>query len=511
VTAFDLLMLLPILLPAGGAVLITTALAVRRRSWFTLAATLVSLASALGALVLVRPSTPYAIGVLLVIDGPAVFYIGLALAAGLVVTLLANGYFSAGQGTGERTDEFYVLLLLATTGAAVLAAACHFASFFLGLEVLTVSLYALVAYQRRSAVSVEAGVKYLILAAVASAFLLFGMALIYAEIGSMAFAAVLRTEGVGRPSPVLLTGVAMILVGLGFKLALAPFHLWTPDVYQGASPPATAFLSTVSKVAVAAVLLRLLATPGAGSGMLGSGSLLGGGIIVLLTGIAVVTMLVGNLLALLQGNVKRILACSSIAHYGYLVVAVLAGLTAGAGRSALGAPQAAAAYYLLAYTVTTLGAWGVLAGLAGRGREVERVADLRGLAYRRPGVALILTAMLLSLAGIPLTGGFVGKFYLVAAGAAAGLWLPVVVLVIASALGLFYYLRILVAVYSRSEEEGARSPDRSDEPHWVSAPLPLAGGIALAGLTLVLVWLGVYPAPFVRLVQTLTAGWGGIG
>ena len=215
-----------------------------------------------------------------------------------------------------------------------------------------------------------------------------------------------------------LAGLAMILVGVGFKLALAPFHMWTPDVYQGAPAPATAFLATVSKGAVFAVLLRYFAALGAAE----SGSLRA-----VLTLIAILSMFVGNLLALMQANVKRILAYSSIAHSGYLLVALLA---------ARAYAPLAASYYLLAYFVTTLGAWGVVAALSTQEGDADSLEDYRGLAWRRPWLGGALTAMLLSLAGIPLTAGFIGKFYLLTAGVAGRMWLLVIMLVINSAIGL---------------------------------------------------------------------------
>ena len=282
----------------------------------------------------------------------------------------------------------------------VLATSSHFVSFFLGLEALSVSLYTLIAYERAGRNGIEAGVKYLILAAVSAAFLLFGMALIYAEFGTMEFSRIAGAWSDHGGSLLALAGLAMILVGVGFKLALAPFHMWTPDVYQGAPAPATAFLATVSKAAVFAVLLRYFAAIGAAE----SGSLR-----VALTLIAILSMFAGNLLALMQASVKRILAYSSIAHSGYLLIALLATRDY--------APLAAS-YYLLAYVVTTLGAWGVVTALSSKDGDADSLEDYRGLAWRRPWLSGALTAMLFSLAGIPLTAGFVGKFYLLTAGVA---------------------------------------------------------------------------------------------
>ena len=441
-------------------------------------------------------STRPPVGGLLTLDGYALFFSGLILAASFVVVLLSHGYL---QRRERQPEEFYVLLLIATAGAVVLATSSHFVSFFLGLEALTVSLYTLIAYERAARPfefpqggpehgrmgrnGIEAGVKYLILAAVSAAFLLFGMALIYAEFGTMEFAAIAaawRDHGGSLLAP---AGMAMVIVGVGFKLALAPFHMWTPDVYQGAPAPATAFLATVSKAAVFAVLLRYFAATGAAE----TGSLR---LVLVLT--AILSMFTGNLLALMQASVKRILAYSSIAHSGYLLIALLA--------TREYAPLAAS-YYLLAYIVTTLGAWGVVTALSNRDGDADSLEDYRGLAWRRPWLSGAMTAMLFSLAGIPLTAGFIGKFYLLRAGVAGGMWLLVIMLVVNSAIGLFYYVRIIVALYSQPHPAGA-GPLAAPP----AAPrTPPAASAALAGLLLFLFWFGIYPGPLVGLLQSLVS------
>jgi NADH-quinone oxidoreductase subunit N len=271
----------------------------------------------------------------------------------------------------------------------------------------------------------------------------------------------------------------MIIVGVGFKLALVPFHLWTPDVYEGAPAPVTAFVATVSKGSMFALLLRYFIQVDVHAY---------GASFLVLSLIAIVSMFVGNLLALLQNNVKRVLAYSSIAHLGYLVVALLA-------SGALAA--AAAAFYLTAYFVTTLIAFGIVTVLSPDERDADALIDYQGLFWRRPLLAGIFTATLFSLAGIPLTAGFVGKFYLVAAGVQSALWLLVIILVVSSVIGLFYYVRIIAVMYMPL-------PEREE----VSVPassLSLAGGAALAVLALLLVWLGAYPAPFIDVIRKAIA------
>jgi NADH-quinone oxidoreductase subunit N len=269
--------------------------------------------------------------------------------------------------------------------------------------------------------------------------------------------------------------VALIVTGIGFKLALVPFHMWTPDVYEGAPAPVTAFVATVSKGGMFALLLRYFHQSGTHSFA---------PVVLAFSIIAVASMFAGNLLALLQNNVKRILAYSSIAHMGYLLVAFQVGGPMGAG---------AAAFYLVAYFVMTLGAFGVVTTLSERGRDADSIDDYRGLFWRRPALALVFTAMLLSLAGIPLTAGFLGKFYIVAAGDSVRAWALILILAITSAIGLFYYLRIVVALYQQ--------PAASDRPH---EPIPRrapASTLVLAALTMILVWLGIYPTPLLRMIQ----------
>ena len=263
--------------------------------------------------------------------------------------LLAFGYLRKYESNRE---EFFILMLLATLGAVVLAAGNHFASFFLGIELLSISLYALIAYPHNTNAHTEAGVKYLVLAAVSSSFLLFGMALIYAGTGNMAIGSIgpaLRGIRLQGGDPWLLAGLAMMVVGIGFKMAVVPFHLWTPDVYQGAPAPVTAFVATVSKGGVVAILLRLFPP-----GDIQTDSSL----FLVFSVIAIASMLAGNLLALLQNNVKRILAYSSIAHLGYILVAFLAGRSQGVS---------AVTFYLMAYFIATLGAFGVITVLSRTG------------------------------------------------------------------------------------------------------------------------------------------------
>ncbi|MDA8326092.1 MAG: NADH-quinone oxidoreductase subunit N, partial [Nitrospiraceae bacterium] len=283
--------------------------------------------------------------------------------------------------------------------------------------------------------------------------------------------------------PAFLGALALVAVGFGFKLAVAPFHMWTPDVYEGAPAPVSAFVATVSKGAVFALFLRYFAL--VDIHQMGSLALVA-------TIISIAYMFTGNLLALLQENVKRILAYSSIAHLGYLVVAFLA---SGPLR------VTAVSYYLVSYFIAMLGAFGVVSVLSDGQGDAEDLEAYRGLSSRRPFIAGVFSAMLFSLAGIPLTAGFIGKFYIIAAGVGSALWLLVAVLVANSAIGLYYYIRVIITMYSA----GAAGPERAEGPEGSAAPqgaaVPLGGSLLLAALTLGLVWLGVYPSPLVSLIQ----------
>ena len=417
ITAADILAILPLIVVAAASVLVMAAVAIRRHHLASMLIALAGMVAAFACLWVAGGAAPRRVTPLLVVDFYTLFYSGLVLAAAGAVVVLCYGYFERQEGDH---DEVYILLLIATLGAMVLAGSSHFASFFLGLELLSVPLYAAIGYLRERSFSIEAGMKYLVLAAASAAFLLFGMALVYSELGTMDFA---RMAGAlnGREDlnyAVLAPALVLIVTGIGFKLALAPFHMWTPDVYEGAPAPVAAFVATVSKGGMFAVLLRYFYTSGANRFP---------PVVLIVAIIAVASMLAGNLLALRQNNVKRILAYSSIAHLGYALVAFLAGGPIG---------PAAATFYLVAYFVTILAAFGVVTLLSGGDRDAGELEDYRGLFWRRPWLAGVFSAALLSLAGIPLTAGFLGKFYVVAAGASVAAWGLVLVLVLASAIGL---------------------------------------------------------------------------
>jgi NADH-quinone oxidoreductase subunit N len=472
--ATDILALLPLLLLTATSVAVMLGIAAKRSHALTAALTLTGLTAAFVSIGAAAPLVPRQVTSLLLVDGYALFYMGLIIASAAVVAVMSYPYFENHEG---HREELYLLLLFATLGCAVLVASIHFVSFLLGLEILSVSLYAMIAYFKDREQALEAGIKYLILASASAAFLLFGMALIYADTGAMAFSRIRELSLSGSGLALLLPGIVLTVTGIGFKLGVAPFHLWTPDVYQGAPAPVAAFVATTSKSAMVALLLRYFYL---------SGALQYRPVFLVFSIIAIASMFAGNLLALQQRNVKRILAYSSIAHFGYILVAFLAG-----GTLAIGAVS----FYLVAYTVTILVAFGIVTVLSGSRRDADDLEDYRGLFWRRPVIASAFTAALLSLAGIPATMGFLGKFYVLTAGAASAAWLLIIILVVTSVAGLFYYLRIVVTLYSDPPEH--------------AAPIQVVsrgGAFILVVLTILLIWFGVYPTPLLNLIRTSMAG-----
>lgn len=480
-TGSQILAILPLIMLGAGAIVVLLQIAIYRHHGLTLALTLLAAAAAVLSVFPAAAVAPITVTPLLRIDAFALFFITLISAITAAAAAFAYGYLRHHQ---DPAEELYVLLLSAGLGAAVLTASIHFASLLLGLEILSASLFGLVAYPLAREKPLEAAIKYLILAGVSSAFLLFGMALVYAETGTMTFADLALFAGAftSRSGPVLfVAGVMLILTGIGFKLSLVPFHMWAPDVYEGAPAPITGFLATASKAAVFALLLRYVGTAGIHQFT---------PVWVLLAAIAIASILVGNLLALLQDNVKRLLAYSSIAHLGYLMVPLLA-------AGALGTE--AAAFYLLAYTATNLGAFGVVSLISeqsGTGRDADRLNDYRGLFWQQPWLAGVLLLMLLSLAGLPFTAGFIAKFYAVAAGVADGLWVLVVALIIGSTTGLFYYLRFAITLFAR---DGVTAPTATQTPAF-------AGSLAVAVLGVLLIWWGVFPTGFMEMARSAAAG-----
>ncbi len=465
--------LLPFMVLAAASIVVILLIAFKQSHTVIQVTGFVMMCSVILAMWYVRDTLPVVVAPLFVVDGFGALFTGLIVFAVLIVGLLSFIYFEERE---ENPKEYYILLFLSTLGAAVLTISRHFISLFIGLELLSVSLYALIAYLRNRNHAVEAGIKYLVLAALSSAFLLFGMALIYMETGSMEFGVIAQHLSTAV-TPLFITGIGLMVVAIGFKLALVPFHLWAADVYQGAPAPVTAFIASVSKIGVFAVLLRF-----AQDVQLQTYSLA----FLIFAVVAVVSMIVGNLLALQQQNIKRLLAYSSIAHFGYLLVAFLPGNEGGIEASV---------FYLLAYSITILAAFGIVTLLSTRQRDAEQLDFYRGLFWRNPVMATVLIVAMLSLAGIPLTAGFIGKFMVLTSGVQQQLWVPVIVLVLTSVIGIYYYLRVITVLFAEAPAAGPR--ERILHPFFYTTTYT-----TLVVLVLMLFWLGLFPGMVIHQIKS---------
>ena len=394
-------------------------------------------------------------------DGITVFFTLLFCAISVIGVLLAWDYI---KRTRINLPEYYALLLSATLGMIIMAASNDLITIFLGLELMSIALYVMVGFRRSNLESNEAALKYFLLGAFASGFLLYGIALLYGATGTtnLQHMAAFLADSPVMGNALLIAGGLLVLIGLGFKVAAVPFHMWTPDAYQGAPTSVTAYMSAGAKAAGFAALLRLalVVLPSIQADWT-----------TILTWIAIVTMTVGNITALFQVNLKRMLAYSSIAHAGYVLVAVVAGGTDGA---------AAAMFYLAVYSFMNLGAFGVLTLLGREGEERVQISDLAGLGFRHPGLGIAMTLFMISLGGIPPTAGFMGKIFVFGVALDHGHVPLVIVGVLNSVISVFYYLRITVAMYME-EPRGEVTP--------VSWALPSTVALVISvALTL---WWGV--------------------
>ncbi len=465
--------LLPLAILAGSAILVLFGLAFARQRYETaFALSMAGLVAALASLFFAWTGAPQRFTALLVLDHFAYLSMALSIGATIVVEFMSFAYFRARR---EENGEFYFLLQLACLGCAVLASSSSFASFFLGLELLSTPLFTLIGYRREREAGLRSAFMYLILAGVSSAFLLFGMALVYLETGSLDITTAARAAS-GSASFTVLAGLALMTVGIGFKLAVAPFHVWTPDIYDAAPAPATAFIATASKGAMAILLVRFFAP----AGIAGAGPFAW-----IFAAIAGISMFTGNILALREGNLKRLLAYSSIAHLGYILVAFVASGNQG---------SAAVSFYLVAYFVSNLAAFAAVAGLSTNEAEADSIEHYRGLAKGHPWAAAALTASLLSLAGLPLTAGFMGKFVIFEAGAGAFLWVLVVILAVNSTISIFYYLRVVSALYRPASEAGTGS--MSPRP-----AMPALAAIALAAMAIAIIVIGAMPGSLMAFIR----------
>jgi NADH-quinone oxidoreductase subunit N len=433
----ELLRFLPetILIAVGALLMVIEPLAGQRWSKLYGHISIAGLAAALLAAVSAYSTPGPAFSGMLMADGFAAFFRVLVISVGILVVLASYRFLDR---EGAETGEYHALILFSVVGQCVMVAANELIMIFIGLEISSIASYVLAGFLRDDKRANEASLKYFLLGSFATAFLLYGIAWIYGLTGSTNLAAirgVLASRDLA-PSPVLLGfSAALMFVGLGFKVSGAPFQIWAPDVYQGAPTPVSAFMSAGPKAAAFAVFLRIF---------MGAFEPIGAGWEPLVWLSALLSMTIGNFAALTQSNVKRLLAYSSVAHAGYVLVAL-------AARSETG--TAAAMFYLAAYALMNIGAFAVVAHLSGKGERFLSVDDFSGLASRQPFTAALLTIFLLSMIGVPLTGGFFGKFYIFKAALQSNLvWLTVLGLM-TSAVAAYYYLRILVVMYMHEPSE----------------------------------------------------------
>jgi NADH-quinone oxidoreductase subunit N len=420
---------------------------------------------------------------MVVADQFANFFNIVFLIGTLISVLMSVDYL---EREGISHGEYYALLLLTTVGMMIMGAATDLIVVFIGLEVLSISLYILAGYARERLASEEAAIKYFLLGSFASAFFLYGVALIYGATRSTNLIEIARQVGVGGSiSPLLIAGAALLVVGFGFKVAVVPFHLWTPDVYEGAPTSVTAFMSVGAKAAGFAAFLRVfsVALPGLGEETARIVAIL-----------AALTMVWGNFVAVVQKNIKRLLAYSSIAHAGYIMVGMVAAIHPASDANRSDA-IASVLFYSLAYTVTNLGAFAVVMAFRRQGEEILDLDDYAGLGLRYPALGAAMTLFMISLAGLPPTVGFIGKFYLFRSALAAGATGLVIVAVLTSVVSVFYYLAVIVRMYmtapsAAAEEQGPATAASA-------GPLNLALGLtALATLL-----LGIFPGRLLGHVQ----------
>jgi NADH-quinone oxidoreductase subunit N len=399
------------------------------------------------------------------VDAFSIFFHFVVAAVTILVILASYEYMEVQQ---IRAGEYYGLLLFGAVGMDLMSSAVELVLIFVALEISSIATYILAGFRRRSAISAESSVKYFLLGSFATSFFLYGVALMFGATGSTSISTIGEALGqfeLGHGPMLAYVGVALMFVGLGFKVAAAPFHIWTPDVYEGAPSPVVAFMSTAPKAAVFAVLLRIMFQGHAP------------GRVWLIWVAAALSMTIGNIAALVQDNVKRLLAYSSIAHAGYLLVAFAVWPSADAKNGI-----AAAMFYTASYAVMNVGAFAVVGHFASQGERYVTIEDYAGLGKRSPVLAAVFTMFLLSLIGIPAFGGFFAKFYVFSAALQQNLVGLVIIGVINSAIAAYYYLRIIVVMYMREPREEVPV-----------APIPFGLGTALALSLAATIYLGVLP------------------
>ncbi|OTG85496.1 NADH-quinone oxidoreductase subunit N [Acinetobacter sp. ANC 4558] len=479
----DLMPLAPVMIVALTAIVVMILIAIKRNHNLVATVSVIGLNLAAFYIVFVLIAglyTPANVMNLFIVDPFTMLYQFVILIAALACCTLSHAYIETYK---ENREELYILMLCSVAGAMLMVASSNYASFFISLELMSIPVYGLLAYTYQRGQSLEAGLKYLVLSATASAMLLMGMAYIYAYTGTLDFVAAPSKLFSAFEQPAVILGLALIIFAVAFKLSLAPFHKWTPDVYEGAPAPIATFLATAAKVAMIGLFIRYL---------LSSGLILADSFVIIITIIAVLSILAGNLLAVRQNNLKRILAYSSIAHFGYLLVAIICTNKSDFLQVQGFITLEAVNVYVITYVLTTIGAFGVVTLMSSPYNNKDEAGSLdeyRGLFWRRPILTATLTVMMLSLAGIPLTAGFIGKFLVIKTAVASGSWFLAAMVIIGSGIGLYYYLRVMVVLYMTPPE----TPRIDAADHWGQK----VGGIMVLGAAALVLLFGVYPDPMI--------------
>lgn len=472
----ELMPLAPVMIVALTAIVVMILVAIKRNHNLIATASVVGLNLAAAYILIAMfggSFVPANVMGMFMVDPFSMLYQLVIIIAALACCTLSHAYIESYQ---DNREELYILMLCSVAGAMLMVSSSHYASFFISLELMSIPIYGLLAYTHQRSQSLEAGIKYLVLSATASAMLLMGMAYIYAYTGSLSFYDNVQALMQAIQQPMVILGLGLIIFAVAFKLSLAPFHKWTPDVYAGAPAPIATFLATVAKVATIGLFVRYLLT---------SGAILVESIVTIITIIAVLSILVGNFLAVRQVNLKRILGYSSIAHFGYLLIGLVSMTFASLGSVSV---------YVITYVLTTIGAFGAVALMSSPYNnmdEAQSLADYRGLFWRRPVLTATLTVMMLSLAGIPLTAGFIGKFLIVMAAVTTHHWFLAAMIVVGSGIGLYYYLRVMVVMYMTPPD----TPRIDADKHWGQK----VGGLMVLAAALAVLVIGVYPDPVIKM------------
>jgi NADH-quinone oxidoreductase subunit N len=462
---FDLIQPLTILTTWACVLLLVDLLIPRKRKGLTALLAAIGLALTLGLTLAQVGRSDTGFKGMVVLDGFSVFVNALLLVSGLLGIALAYAYI---KRMGIERGEYYTLLLFSVTGMMLMAQAADLIVVFLALELLSIPLYVLAAFARPKVDSEEAGLKYFLMGAFSSGFIVYGIALVFGATGTTSLSGIVGAASTSTPGLVLTIGAALILVGFGFKVAAVPFHMWTPDVYQGSPSAVTAFMSAGAKIAGFAALLRVFATafPSLAPDMT-----------TVLWAMAAATMILGNVVAIAQTNIKRLLAYSSIAHAGYILMAFVPF----GNKDVLPVSVAAGLFYLVSYAVTNFGAWGVVIALEKKEGKGLEIADYAGLGRKHPLLAACMAIFMLSLIGLPPTLGLIGKIYLFRAVINGGFYGLAVIGVLTSLVSAYYYLRVVVVMYMREGD-----PSMISEP-WLNFTTALTAVVTVA--------VSLYPGP----------------